>query len=520
MEVDLALPSRKPDAGQDGRPARAIAAEAFVPDPDFKGTRQQHIQHLVSHGIASGRFPPGARMPSSRRLGNHLGVSRITVTLAFAGLEADGFLVARSRSGFFVSPTAPRTGLAPPVPPAPATAVDWGRAIARRFTGQVLPDKPADWQSYRYPFIYGQIDETLFDYKSWRLCALEALGRKDLPEVSADAFESDDIELVKYIAMTGLPRRGIAARPSEILITLGAQNALWLVAQILLAPRRRAAMENPGYPGLRAVIEPTGCALAGVPVDDRGLVLEALEPRTDVVFVTPSHQCPTNVTMPLQRRRELLAFAAAHDSLIVEDDYEAEMSFLKPPTASIKSLDRDGRVIYVGSLSKALFPGLRLGYIVAPEPLIREARSLRTAVLRHPPGHLQRTTARFLALGHYDAILARLGEAFAQRRRTMANALQRAGLRAAAAGTAGGSSFWIDAGEGIDSAELARRLRAKSVLIEPGHAFFGPRPARSSLFRIAYSSVAEALIPDGVALIAETLAEMAGTRAAAASAPG
>jgi GntR family transcriptional regulator/MocR family aminotransferase len=493
--------------------------EAFFLDPDFRGTLQQHIQHLVSHGIVSGRFTPGAKMPSSRKLGDHLGVSRITVTLAYAELQSGDYLVARSRSGYFVSDTAPTIALSSPIEVHGATRIDWSRAFARRFSGQVLPDKPSDWQRYRYPFIYGQVDETLFDYKNWRLCALQALGKRDLAAVTADAFESDDPELVKYITLSSLPRRGIAARPAEVLITLGAQNALWLCAEVLIGPRRRAAMENPGYPGLRAVLEPTRCSLSYVPVDDGGMVVEAIDPTTDVVFVTPSHQCPTNVTMPLQRRRELLARAAASDIVIIEDDYEAEMAFHRASTPSLKSLDRDGRVIYVGSLSKALFPGLRLGYIVAPEPFIREARSLRTSVLRHPPGHLQRTAARFLALGHYDALVSRLAEALGRRREVAARALEREGLRALAPDVAGGSSFWVDAGDGVDSAELARRLRARSVLVEPGYVFFGPQPARSNHFRIAYSSIADGRIDEGVAIIAATLDEMCGSRSETGAPP-
>ena len=238
------LPGRKPEAGRSPRLAPAIPAEAFFLDPEFRGTLQQHIQHLVSHGIVSGRFAPGAKMPSSRKLGDHLGVSRITVTLAYAELQSGDYLVARSRSGYYVSPTAPSIGLAVPIEVQASAGLDWSRVMSRRFSGQALPDKPSDWLSYRYPFIYGQVDETLFDYKNWRLCALQALGRKDLASVTADAFESDDPELIKYIALSSLPRRGIAARPAEILITLGAQNALWLCAEVLLGRRRMAAMEN------------------------------------------------------------------------------------------------------------------------------------------------------------------------------------------------------------------------------------------------------------------------------------
>ena len=140
-------------------------------------------------------------------------------------------------------------------------------------------------------------------------------------------------------------------------------------------------------------------------MDSDGLPPDLIPPETDVVFTTPSHQCPTASTMPISRRKELLRRASADDFLIVEDDYEFEMSFLKPPSPALKSLDDEGRVIYVGSFSKSLFPGLRLGYLVGPAPFIREARALRSAVLRHPPGHMQRTAAYFLSLGHYLSLI-------------------------------------------------------------------------------------------------------------------
>ena len=155
------------------------------------------------------------------------------------------------------------------------------------------------------------------------------------------------------------------------------------------------------------------------------------------------------------------------------------MSFLNPPSPSLKSLDKDGRVIYVGSFSKSLFPGLRLGYLVGSAPFIREARALRASILRHPPGHLQRTASYFLRLGHYDAMVKRLSKTYRERRLVMEEAIKACGLTIAGHGTHGGSSFWMRAPEQIDTALLAKRLREKSTLIEPGQDFFcGPHPPK------------------------------------------
>ena len=240
----------------------------------------------------------------------------------------------------------------------------------------------------------------------------------------------------------------------QILVTVGAQNALWLTIQLLARPGLHAVVRNPGLSRHDA-----GAALErrpghANPSSTVGPAADRLPPDLDVVFVTPSHHAPTAVTMPPARRLGLLKAADEWDFVVVEDDYEFEMSFLTPPSPALKSLDRSGRVVYVGSFSKALFPGLRLGYLVGPEELIREARQLRALMLRHPPGHQQRTVAYFLALGHYDSLIRDMRKAFAERRRVLTAALERDGLEIAGAASFGGTNLWIKGPDGLDSVSL------------------------------------------------------------------
>jgi GntR family transcriptional regulator/MocR family aminotransferase len=482
----------------------ALPVETFFLHPDAQGTLQQQIQQMIAQGILSGRFRTGEKLPSTRRLAAHLGLSRITVTIAYTELLANDYLTSKGRSGYFISENAP----APPqfTPAAESTdAVDWTRAIGQRFSGGVTPVKPQDWNSFRYPFIYGQADATLFDHANWRLCALQALGQREFTSLTTDYYDQDDPKLIEFIARHSLPRRGISARPEQILITLGAQNALWLTAQVLLTQRRHAAVEDPCYPALRDILSQSRCHMAPVQVDHQGLVPDAIPDETDVIFTTPSHQCPTTATMPMARRRALLDRARALDALIVEDDYEFEMSFLKSPSPSLKSLDKDGRVIYVGSFSKSLFPGLRLGYLVGSEPFIREARALRASVLRHPPGHIQRTAAYFLSLGHYDALVRRMSNALHNRRNEMEHAIKANGLQIAGRGAYGGSSFWMRAPDHVHTGDLAKRLQEKGVLIEPGAPFFTSDTPPQNYYRLAYSSIPSARISDGIALVADAL---------------
>lgn len=484
----------------------AIPLETFFLDTVTEGTLQARIQQMVAQGILAGRFRPGEKLPSSRKMATHLGVSRITVTLAYTELVADDYLSSQGRSGYFVSKNAPE----PPAftaQRAVATSVDWNRALGNRFSDGLGMSKPTDWANYKYPFIYGQADPTLFDTANWRLCALQALGKRDFAALTADYFDADDPQLVEFITRQTLPRRGILASPDEVLITMGAQNALWLTAQILLTQRRRAAIEDPCYPALRAILTQSRCQLSHIPVDAEGLPPDLLPTDTDVVFTTPSHQCPTSATMPLARRKALLARAEQDDFLVVEDDYEFEMAFLGAPSPSLKSLDETGRVIYVGSFSKSLFPGLRLGYLVGPAPFIREARALRASVLRHAPGHIQRTVAYFLSLGHYDALVRRTSKAYHDRRQVIDAALAAKGITIAGEGAYGGSSVWVRAPEHVDTNILAENLRAVGVLIEPGAPFFADSSPPHNYFRLAYSSISPKRITDGVHLIADALAQ-------------
>ena len=233
----------------------AISVDTFFLNPHFQGTLQSQIQQIIAEAILSGRFRQGEKLPSTRKLATHLGISRITVTLAYTELLANDYLTSRGRSGYFVSENAPE-------PPSFNTlrqtedVVDWSRAIGSRYTGGNALSKPQNWAKYKYNFIYGQSDPSIFDHANWRLCALQALGQKDFFALTSDYYEHDDERLVEFILRHSLTRRGILARPENVLITLGAQNALWLTAQVLLTQRRTAVIEDPCYPALRDIPPP------------------------------------------------------------------------------------------------------------------------------------------------------------------------------------------------------------------------------------------------------------------------
>jgi len=482
-----------------------LVEDTFFLDPNFQGSLQSQIQQIVASAILAGRLQVGEKLPSSRKLAEHLGISRITVTLAYHELVADDYITSANRSGYFVSETAPTVPLPAIKGEMVNDTVDWDSAIQRNFAGGKTVKKNYDWRSYPYPFMYGQPDPELFNQASWRLCAMQALGRKEFDSLTSDYAEQDDPELINFIVRHTLPRRGILARPEQVLVTVGAQNALWMAAQILLNSERAAVFENPGYHGIREILRHTGCTQYPINIDDDGLPPSKLPAELNALFVTPSHQCPTTTTMPMKRRHELLRLAEEQNFLIVEDDYEFEMSFIKAPSPALKSLDKDGRVIYVGSFSKSLFPGLRLGYLVGAEPFIKQARALRLASLRHPPGYMQRTTAYFLRLGHYDAMIKKMRTVYHKRRQITAEAMAGTELKVAGSASFGGSGFWVETPARINTEVLQQKLAGNGVLIEAGSPFFAGKDTPQNYFRLAYSSISSERIPEGIRRISQAI---------------
>lgn len=468
---------------------------------------QASIREMLVSAILNEQMVPDRPLPSCRELARKLGVSRNTVVHAYQGLVDDGFIVSRLRSGYYVNPEI----LENPPPKKPETdtpivgAPDWDSLFRVRPGAQPNIEKPANWQSYPYPFVYGQIDPGLFPIAAWRDCTRQALGLKNIAQWTADSLQMDDPDLVEQIRTRVLPRRGIWVSSDEILITLGAQNALYLLASLFVTPETTVAMEEPGYPDVRNIFALKTERIRPIPVDDAGLPVDARLARCNMVFVTPSHQFPTTVTMPAERREDLLRRAVTENFLVVEDDYESETNYLGRPTPALKSMDETGRVIYVGSLSKTLFPGLRLGYLVGSKKMIAEARALRRLMMRHAPNNNQRTTALFLSLGHHDALVRRLHRVYRARWQAMDKALTRHLPESARAPSFGGTSVWVRGPKGMDAEALSRRALAEGIVIEPGHVNFAAKRCPKNYFRLGFSAIPEERIEPGVRLLAELI---------------
>ncbi|MDT8894282.1 PLP-dependent aminotransferase family protein [Halomonas sp. I1] len=475
----------------------------FYLDPDLAKSLQQQLREQIARGILDGHIPRDEALPSSRKLAKELHIARNTVMLAYEQLLDDGYLIAKSRSGYFVNPEILKGSAEKPerLNDIDADRLPWEELLTMRPSQQQTIDKPSDWHRYDYPFIYGQIDPELFPTQHWRECSRDSMSVPAIRSWSTDHLNDDDPLLIEQIHQRLLPRRGVWADPEEILVTIGAQQALWIASMLLLKQGRRFGMESPGYVDMYNIARTFTDDLHLLDVDEDGMCLDAALRDCQLVYVTPSHQAPTTVTMPLERRRQLLDMAEIDNFLIIEDDYESETNYLDNPTPALKSLDRHNRVIYVGSLSKTLAPGLRLGYMVGPPALIREARALRRLMLRHPPTNNQRAVALFLDRGYHDALLRHTHQVFHSRWQRMGDALARHMPQSSVPSTYGGSCFWVRGPEGLDCHELQRLAAEQGILIECGDIHFFDTPRRE-YFRLGFSAIPESRIEPGIERLA------------------
>ena len=479
--------------------------------PEHSGlTLQGRLRLAIVQAILEGRLGQGAPLPSSRELALLLGLSRNTVTSAYLQLVDEGFLEARARSGVFVAPNARPMAAAHAEPltgrgrPAPA----WQTRVLRSLMDRPTLSKPDHWSAYPYPLIYGTYDPRLFPTEDFRECCVRSLARSQLPHWTPD-LEIDDVpELIEQIRTRLLPRRGVFALNEEVLVTVGTQHAYYLLGEALFDAGTRLGLEEPGHPHARNGFSMRAPRCVTVAVDEKGLVADDL-PAVDYLFVTPSHQSPTTVTLGLDRRQQLLRKAELQDFVIIEDDYEAENLYQGQPMPALKSLDRSGRVVYIGSVSKSLSPVLRLGYIVAPRALIQELRLVRHAMVRHPSAFPQHAYALFLSLGHHDSHTRRVNQAMQERLGIATQALRQHLPDFRFSLPLGGASIWVQAPAWVDAAELALMARAHGVLIEAGDVFFAKPPYPCPFFRLRLSSIPTAQIGEGIRALGQAVEELA-----------
>jgi GntR family transcriptional regulator/MocR family aminotransferase len=441
-------------------------------DKDLSG----QLYRQLREAIHSGRLAADAQLPPSRLLAQRLNISRKTVSEVYSRLTLERLLVGHVGIGTFVARRAePRVPRVPARPLASHAAVEKWRALALP-----LRHAPAAGTA-RYEFIGGSPAIELFPHADWRRCTLHALRENARTRALYGPAEGQP-ELREAIARHAGFARGVRCTAREVVVTSGAQQALALLARVLVEPGAVAAVEDPGYPQARLILAANGARVAGVPVDAEGIVVDAIPAEARLVYVTPSHQFPLGMPMSEARRAALLSRAGEIGAIVVEDDYDSEFRYEGRPTDSLQGRDDNGNVAFVGTFSKTVSPALRLGYLVAPPAVAQAVANVKHLVDWHTPTQAQTALARFIDDGDLQRHIRRCHTAYAERRER---------LRARFADDLAPWFELVPATAGFHMAALARRpldmptllnlARRVDVGLYPLGGFFHAHPVRDGL---------------------------------------
>jgi GntR family transcriptional regulator/MocR family aminotransferase len=429
--------------------AHSLRAELLRLDRGQAAPLYRQICQRLRSAIEQGLLQPGERLASARSLAGELGVARGTVELAYGQLTGEGYLLARGQAGTVVSPQLPR--------PAPTQRPAHPRA-------QVPSELPLVAVSAPPPFQLGIPALDAFPRKPWARLA----ARRIRATTIADMNYGDPLghaPLREAIATYLLVSRGVACSPAQVFVTAGHRASLALVSRVLLAPQERVWIEDPGFPPTSEVLQGAGQRVVPVPVDVQGLRVAEGQRRAAgarLAVVTPSHQAPLGYSMSMARRLELLAWARAAKAWIVEDDYDGEYRYAGHPLPAMKSLDRQDRVLYAGTFSKVLHPGLALAYLVVPEPLVERFARVARMVSNGCSTFGQAIVSDFLREGHFARHIKKMRLLYARRRAMLAAELQRVFGEAVQIELRDGGMHLIASFEGLGS-DTALSLRAQEA---------------------------------------------------------
>ncbi|MBX7059306.1 MAG: PLP-dependent aminotransferase family protein [Leptospirales bacterium] len=384
---------------------------------------QRQIYLRLRNSILNGELAAGARLPGARSLARQNGISRNTVLGAYGQLEAEGYVNSRAASGVFVSDGLFLGAAQGALSPSAAALSRRGAQLASIPITRNLPGQRLQ------PLMPGSPDlaqAPAEELAKLQLRAARILPRREFGYADPAGYLPLRQALSAHLALA----RGVKARAAQLLIVSGSQQSLDLCARLLLDPGDLAIMENPGYRGALAAFSAAGAKVQGIAVDREGIDVESLRrrlrrQRLRLLYLTPSHQFPTGVTLALERRLELIRLAHEYDFLILEDDYDSDYQYAGRPLPSMQGLDPYGRVLYLGTLSKSLFPGLRLGFLAVPEKLAEAFASARALCDRHSAILPQAALAEYFRRGAYHRHIRRMRESYRRRRDTLLQACQR-----------------------------------------------------------------------------------------------
>ncbi len=457
-------------------------------------TRQLYDQ--LRQAISTGSLAAGNRLPSSRDLARQLGVSRNTVSVVMDQLAMEGYLdIAQGRCPTVAVTTGQALQRGEPVgEPRVARISRWGEHL-----------RDADWpfvnEGSPRPFMPGLADAREFPREVWARC-LRRAARK--PFADGPAVVNRPLlraALLKHL----MEQRGVRAVARQIMIMPSAQAAIEIIARVMLDMGDLAWVESPGYGGARAALEAAGARVRGIRLDDDGLLFRGRSDRPRLIFVTPSHQYPTGRLMPINRRRELLAFATSSGAAVIEDDYDSEFHYDGRPIAALQGIDDSGSVFYVGTFSKSMFADVRAGYAVVPVALVDVFEKAQRHSGQIVSAVLQDALAAFIDEGHFVSHIRRMTRIYRDRRNELVRALSiTAGHHLRIASPAGGMQLLAYIDPKIDDAAIAGRLAEAGVTVRPLSPHFVGGVAERGLF-LGFAAWNESEIDAGAAVIGQIM---------------
>ena len=451
-----------------------------------KTALHRQLYLAVKRAILEGRLQVGTRLPSTRILAQDMQVSRTTVLNAFDQLAAEGYLKGKVGSGTWVASSVPgdlrqlETG---------SFALRGKPHVSRRAQVDAIASDFSFLAQSARPLRPGQPDLNLFPLELWSRLAAKHWRRATRDPEHIDSLGYRPLRRA-LCALVGR-MRGVKCQPEQVLIVAGAQQALYLCAHTLLDPGESVWMEDPGYPRARAAFLAAGLRVVPVPVDLQGLVVSAgkkKEPFPRLIYVTPSFQCPLGCMMSLRRRFELLRVADEADAWIIEDDYFSEYRFGSGPAASLQSIDRAQRVIYIGNFSKSIAPSLRIGYLVLPPALVGTFARVRTTLSRQPPGVDQAILTEFISEGHLERHIRTTQGIYREREQALVEAISEYGegiLETNPTGTGMYLIAWLN--PGVDDRTAAQDAATHGVDVIP-LSTFSVKPLHRNGLVLGYSA--------------------------------
>src|SRR5579884_42393 len=474
--------------------------ELLIPLSERNGPLFRQIYLSLRQAILSGTLRPGERLPSTREMAEKLHVSRTVVLLAYDQLLAEGFLTGRHGSGTFIAEGLSLRQRKESTRPAKLRLSNFGRYAAETVSPIAHSGRRA--QSLRYDFAYGQTDTDIFPFAAWRRTLLRNERRTVLRDLDYGPATGNQ-NLQEAIAAHVRKSRAVACDPSQVIIVNGAQQAIDLIVRVLLGRGDRVAIEDPQYRGARHALLAAEARLCPVPVDNDGVVTGKLPDRARAAFVTPSHQLPTGAVLTLSRRLELLAWARRQNAVIVEDDYDGEFRYEGQPLESLQGLDQDGRVIYIGTFSRTVFPSLRIGYLIAPAALVPAFTAAKWLSDRHTAALEQATLAEFISSGAYERSLRHVRRRTALRRRMLLDAIAKwLGDRVEITGDGAGAHVALWPREAVDEEAAIAAAAARGVGIYGIAPYYLRRPSRTG-FLLGYSRMRETEIREGISRMSQ-----------------